>query len=123
MLGIEALAFESLAVSKSIGHMLVEGGSLLFFFSLSYADLFHKSLYLVTCVHLATSFCFSNLIIHYYIVYPGIVFFMTLKKDIFFTYKADCWNDCVHTTIELKKVYRQKDPLFISILQNVRVGR
>lgn len=121
MLGIEALAFESLAVSKSIGHMLVEGGSLLFFHYLMLTS--STSLYLVTCVQLATSFCFSNLIIHYYIVYPGIAFFMTLKKDIFFTYKADCWNDCVHTTIELKKVYRQKDPLFISILQNVRVGR
>ena len=123
MLGIEALAFESLAVSKSIAHIACRRWKSAFFFSLSYADLFHKSLYLVTCVQLATSFCFSNLIIHYYIVYPGIVFFMTLKKDIFFTYKADCWNDCVHTTIELKKVYRQKDPLFISILQNVRVGR
>ena len=42
---------------------------------------------------------------------------------IYFFLQAECWSDCVNTTIELKQVYRQKDPLFISILQNVRVGR
>ena len=87
MLGIEALAFESLAVSKSIGHMLVEGGSLLFFFSLSYAELFHKSLYLVTCVQLATSFCFSNLIIHYYCV-PADCVLHDFEKRYFFHLKG-----------------------------------
>ena len=87
MLGIEALAFESLAVSKSIAHMLVEGGSLLFF-SLSYADLFHKSLYLVTCVQLATSFCFSNLIIHYYYCVPGDCVLHDFEKRYFFHLKG-----------------------------------
>jgi len=37
--------------------------------------------------------------------------------------QAESWSDCIDTTIELKHVFRQKDPLFISILQNVRVGR
>ena len=38
-------------------------------------------------------------------------------------FQAESWSECVDTTIELKHVFRQKDPLFISILQNVRVGR
>ena len=38
-------------------------------------------------------------------------------------FQAESWSECVETTIELKHVFRQKDPLFISILQNVRVGR
>lgn len=50
---------------------------------------------------------------------PPVVKDIEKKK---FCFQAECWSDCVHTTIELKQVYRQKDPLFISILQNVRVG-
>lgn len=54
------------------------------FFSLSYADLFHKSLYLVTCVQLATSFCFSNLIIHLLYCVPGDCVLHDFEKRYFF---------------------------------------
>ncbi|KAK3747561.1 hypothetical protein QZH41_015796, partial [Actinostola sp. cb2023] len=39
-----------------------------------------------------------------------------------FCFQADSWYKCISSTIELTQVYRQRDPLFISILQNIRVG-
>ena len=39
------------------------------------------------------------------------------------TFRADCWERCIKRRIVLTQVFRQKDdPLFISLLANLRVG-
>ncbi|XP_028415326.1 ATP-dependent DNA helicase PIF1-like isoform X2 [Dendronephthya gigantea] len=40
-----------------------------------------------------------------------------------FCFQAESWSTCIHKTIELIEVKRQSDPLFINILNNIRVGR
>ena len=40
-----------------------------------------------------------------------------------FCFQAKSWSTCIHKTIELIEVKRQSDPLFINILNNIRVGR
>lgn len=39
-----------------------------------------------------------------------------------YCFQTAAWRQCVHTTLELRQVYRQRDPRFISLLQQVRVG-
>ncbi|CAK9819368.1 ATP-dependent DNA helicase PIF1 [Anthophora quadrimaculata] len=40
-----------------------------------------------------------------------------------FCFESDTWEKCVHFNFELKTVYRQNDPKFINILNNIRIGR
>nr|XP_050850094.1 ATP-dependent DNA helicase PIF1 isoform X2 [Vespula vulgaris] len=47
------------------------------------------------------------------------------KRDekIKFCFQSEAWEKCVHFNFELKIVHRQKDPEFIKILNNIRIGR
>lgn len=40
-----------------------------------------------------------------------------------FCFQSPCWEKCVELCFELKQVHRQKDQEFISILNNIRIGR
>lgn len=40
-----------------------------------------------------------------------------------FCFQSSAWDTCIDTNIELFEVKRQNDPLFIEILQNIRIGR
>jgi len=40
-----------------------------------------------------------------------------------FCFEADCWKDIAALNIELKEVYRQRDPAFVNILNEIRRGR
>ncbi|RXG60294.1 ATP-dependent DNA helicase PIF1 [Armadillidium vulgare] len=40
-----------------------------------------------------------------------------------FCFQTSAWDKCINTNIELFEVKRQNDPLFIEILQNIRIGR
>lgn len=40
-----------------------------------------------------------------------------------FCFQSDGWEKCVHFNFELQTVHRQKDPEFIKILNNIRIGR
>ncbi|KAB7497758.1 ATP-dependent DNA helicase PIF1 [Armadillidium nasatum] len=40
-----------------------------------------------------------------------------------FCFQTSAWDKCINTNIELLQVKRQNDPLFIEILQNIRIGR
>ncbi|KOC66579.1 ATP-dependent DNA helicase PIF1 [Habropoda laboriosa] len=40
-----------------------------------------------------------------------------------FCFNSNMWEKCVHYNFELQTVYRQRDPKFISILNNIRIGR
>jgi ATP-dependent DNA helicase PIF1 len=37
--------------------------------------------------------------------------------------KANCWRDCIDQTIQLTKIKRQTDNLFIGLLEEIRFGR
>lgn len=37
-------------------------------------------------------------------------------------FQASVWAQCVPHTIELRRVYRQQDPVFVRLLRMVRVG-
>lgn len=39
-----------------------------------------------------------------------------------YCFQTSAWRQCVHATLELKQVHRQKDPRFITLLQQVRLG-
>lgn len=47
------------------------------------------------------------------------------KRDekVKFCFQSMAWEKCVHFNFELKIVHRQKDPEFIKILNNIRIGR
>ncbi|KAK2583374.1 hypothetical protein KPH14_009365 [Odynerus spinipes] len=47
------------------------------------------------------------------------------KRDekVKFCFQSEAWEKCVHFNFELKTVHRQKDPIFIEILNNIRIGR
>ena len=47
----------------------------------------------------------------------------TDQKDVRFCFQSAAWERCVHVSFELTQVHRQSDPVFIEILQNVRIGR
>ncbi|XP_053995462.1 ATP-dependent DNA helicase PIF1 [Hylaeus anthracinus] len=40
-----------------------------------------------------------------------------------FCFQSEAWEKCVHFNFELRTVHRQKDPEFINILNNIRIGR
>ncbi|KAG6799794.1 ATP-dependent DNA helicase PIF1 [Apis mellifera caucasica] len=40
-----------------------------------------------------------------------------------FCFQSNAWTKCIHFNYELQTVYRQKDPEFIKILNNIRIGR
>lgn len=40
-----------------------------------------------------------------------------------FCFQSKAWEQCVKHTFELQKVHRQSDPIFVNILNNVRIGR
>jgi ATP-dependent DNA helicase PIF1 len=40
-----------------------------------------------------------------------------------FCFQSKSWSDCIQVSYELKKIYRQKDPEFVSILNSIRIGR
>lgn len=40
-----------------------------------------------------------------------------------FCFQTSCWEKCIELCFELKEVHRQKDQEFISILNNIRIGR
>ncbi|XP_043262791.1 ATP-dependent DNA helicase PIF1 [Colletes gigas] len=40
-----------------------------------------------------------------------------------FCFQSTAWEKCVHFNFELQTVHRQKDPEFIKILNNIRIGR
>lgn len=40
-----------------------------------------------------------------------------------FCFQSKSWDSCVQACYELKKIYRQKDPMFVEILNNIRIGR
>lgn len=43
--------------------------------------------------------------------------------DMRFCFEADCWDKVLDAEIALTRVYRQKDPAFISLLNELRMGR
>ncbi|XP_015188755.1 PREDICTED: ATP-dependent DNA helicase PIF1 [Polistes dominula] len=47
------------------------------------------------------------------------------KRDgeVKFCFQSEAWEKCVHFNFELRIVHRQKDPEFIEILNNIRIGR
>ncbi|PNF28117.1 ATP-dependent DNA helicase PIF1 [Cryptotermes secundus] len=45
------------------------------------------------------------------------------QKGARFCFQSPAWDRCVHVSFELNQVHRQSDPVFIEILQNVRIGR
>ncbi|GBP40011.1 ATP-dependent DNA helicase PIF1 [Eumeta japonica] len=44
----------------------------------------------------------------------------TMKR---FCFQSPCWDKCIDLCFELKEVHRQKDQEFVSILNNIRIGR
>ncbi|KAG5680985.1 hypothetical protein PVAND_010459 [Polypedilum vanderplanki] len=40
-----------------------------------------------------------------------------------FCFQAKKWQSCIQASFELKKIYRQKDPKFVEILNSIRIGR
>ncbi|XP_038070007.1 ATP-dependent DNA helicase PIF1-like [Patiria miniata] len=40
-----------------------------------------------------------------------------------FCFQSQAWNRCIQMTLELTQVKRQEDPVFIDVLQNIRIGR
>lgn len=40
-----------------------------------------------------------------------------------FCFQAKAWDSCIEKIFELKQIYRQKDPLFVEMLNNIRIGR
>lgn len=40
-----------------------------------------------------------------------------------FCFQSESWSGCIQASFELKKIYRQKDPQFVEILNNIRIGR
>nr|CAD7267357.1 unnamed protein product [Timema shepardi] len=40
-----------------------------------------------------------------------------------FCFQTPAWERCIQTSFELTRVHRQSDPVFIDILQNIRIGR
>ncbi|XP_076645770.1 pif1 DNA helicase [Halictus rubicundus] len=40
-----------------------------------------------------------------------------------FCFQSSAWERCVHFNFELRTVHRQKDPEFVNILNNIRIGR
>ncbi|CRK93676.1 CLUMA_CG007205, isoform A [Clunio marinus] len=40
-----------------------------------------------------------------------------------FCFQSKSWQSCISRCFELRKVYRQKDPKFIEILNSIRIGR
>ncbi|XP_076285500.1 pif1 DNA helicase [Lasioglossum baleicum] len=40
-----------------------------------------------------------------------------------FCFQSSAWEKCVHFNFELRTVHRQKDPEFVDILNNLRIGR
>nr|XP_034178107.1 ATP-dependent DNA helicase PIF1 [Osmia lignaria] len=46
-----------------------------------------------------------------------------LDKQTKFCFQSNSWEKCVHFNFELQTVHRQKDPEFIKILNNIRIGR
>lgn len=40
-----------------------------------------------------------------------------------FCFQAKQWSKCIQASFELKKIYRQKDPKFVEILNSIRIGR
>ncbi|XP_043493170.1 ATP-dependent DNA helicase PIF1 [Polistes fuscatus] len=47
------------------------------------------------------------------------------KRDekVKFCFESEAWEKCIHFNFELRIVHRQKDPEFIEILNNIRIGR
>lgn len=45
------------------------------------------------------------------------------QKGARFCFQSPAWDRCVHISFDLNQVHRQSDPVFIEILQNVRIGR
>jgi ATP-dependent DNA helicase PIF1 len=45
------------------------------------------------------------------------------QREIRFCFQSPAWERCVTVSFELTEVHRQSDPVFIEILQNVRIGR
>jgi ATP-dependent DNA helicase PIF1 len=44
----------------------------------------------------------------------------TVKR---FCFQAKSWSSCIQNSFELRKIYRQKDPKFVEILNSIRIGR
>lgn len=40
-----------------------------------------------------------------------------------FCFQSPCWDKCIELCFELKEVHRQKDQQFVTILNNIRIGR
>lgn len=40
-----------------------------------------------------------------------------------FCFQSSSWESCIQLSFELKKIYRQKDPKFVEILNSIRIGR
>ncbi|XP_034950942.1 ATP-dependent DNA helicase PIF1 [Chelonus insularis] len=40
-----------------------------------------------------------------------------------FCFESESWEKCVHYNFELRTVHRQKDPTFVQLLNNIRIGR
>lgn len=40
-----------------------------------------------------------------------------------FCFQSKSWESCIQLSFELKKIYRQKDPKFVEILNSIRIGR
>lgn len=45
------------------------------------------------------------------------------EKKAKFCFQSESWEKCVHFNFELQQVHRQKDPTFVKILNNIRIGR
>jgi ATP-dependent DNA helicase PIF1 len=44
------------------------------------------------------------------------------SSDVKFAFEAACWSKCIHSTIQLTHVFRQRDDRFVRILNEIRVG-
>lgn len=44
-------------------------------------------------------------------------------EKMLFCFQSKAWNNCVNCNFELQTVHRQKDPTFVRVLNNIRIGR
>lgn len=54
---------------------------------------------------------------------PPVTKFRSDKQKQKFCFQTHAWRDCGFSTFELKKIHRQNDEFFISILNNIRIGK
>ncbi|KAI9294577.1 hypothetical protein K502DRAFT_279878, partial [Neoconidiobolus thromboides FSU 785] len=44
-------------------------------------------------------------------------------KEAKFCFESECWNKCIDRTIVLTEIFRQRDPEFTTMLNEIRMGR